>query len=182
MQRDLAKIIWICLVLIIGLSLLALYSATYQNVRVSNKIFYDQLFSVLAGFLIMFFLGRVDYRRFYDIAYIFYILNILLLVMVLASGRHALGARRWFEIGGLSFQPSEVTKLAMILMLGRYFSENKISSNLFSAGGIQRLVRNFGLPLILTGIPMLLIFKQPDLGTAILIFGIFYVMLFASGL
>ena len=85
MKRDLAKKIWIYTVMIVAIGLVALYSSSYANVRVPQTIFYDQLFCALAGFAIMYFLGKVDYRKFYDAAYFFYGLNILLLVFVLVD-------------------------------------------------------------------------------------------------
>ncbi|MCA9405768.1 MAG: rod shape-determining protein RodA [Candidatus Omnitrophica bacterium] len=182
MKRDLAKKIWIYTIAIVAIGLMALYSATYDNVRVSQKIFYDQLLCASLGFGVMYLFGRMDYRRFYDAAYIFYIVNVILLIMVLLGGRHALGARRWFEIFGISFQPSELTKLAAILMLGRYFSDlrPKLSFNFASKATI--VFQHLLVPLFLILATMLLIFKQPDLGTSLLIFGIFIIMLFASGI
>jgi len=182
LKFDLNKKIWIYTILIIGFGLVALYSASFQNVRVPQKVFYDQLFCAIAGILIMYFLGKVDYRKFYDVAYIFYILNIILLILVLVSGRHALGARRWMVLGGISFQPSEVSKLALILMLGRYFSSRRPTLSFNFRSKAQVFVRDLLFPLFITGISMLLIFKQPDLGTSLLLFGIFFVMLFASDL
>jgi len=182
MYKNLGKTIWICTIAIICIGLLALYSATYQNIRVSGQLFFDQLFFILAGLLLMFLLSRFDYRKFYDLAYVFYGINILLLVLVLVTGRHALGARRWFELGGLSFQPSELTKLTMILFLGRYFSLHRSNFSFRIWGNLQIFFRDLLFPLVMTLIPMLLIFKQPDLGTALLIFGIFFIMLFVSGI
>ena len=94
MKRDLGKKIWIYTVLIIIMGLVALYSASHGNVRVPQEVFYDQLICALAGLAIMYFLGKVDYRKFYDVAYGFYALNIGLLIFVLIGGRHALGAHR----------------------------------------------------------------------------------------
>ena len=180
MKRDLGKKIWIYTVLIVMVGLVALYSASHGNVRVSQEIFYDQLICALAGFAIMYFLGKVDYRKFYDVAYIFYALNIGLLIFVLFGGRHALGARRWIEMGGISFQPSELTKLSLILMLGAYFSNRrpKLPYGFFSRA--QVFFWDLVIPLAITIIPMFLIFKQPALGTALLLFGIFLVMLFVT--
>jgi len=66
MKRDLGKKIWIYTIMIIIIGLAALYSASYQNVRVHQSIFYNQLFCVTAGLIIMYLLGKVDYRKFYD--------------------------------------------------------------------------------------------------------------------
>ncbi|HQP10241.1 MAG TPA: rod shape-determining protein RodA [Candidatus Omnitrophota bacterium] len=182
MKRDLGKKIWIYTVMIVAMGLVALYSASHENVRVSQEIFYDQLFCAIIGFGVMYLFGKVDYRKFYDAAYVFYALNIGLLIFVLIGGRHALGARRWIDLGGFSFQPSELTKLSLILMLGAYFSNRRprLPYGFFSR--TQVLFWDLLIPLFITLVPMYLVFKQPDLGTALLLFGIFFVMLFTTDL
>ena len=182
MNRHIGQWIWIFTFLIVGSGLVTLYSASHLNVRVSDRVFYDQLSCAILGFIMMFLLSRIDYRRFFDLAYFFYGLNLILLGMVLTGGRHALGAQRWIELGGLSFQPSEFAKLAIIFALGRYFSENKPKLSFDLRGTTHVLLRDLIFPLALVGVPMLMIFKQPDLGTAILFFGIFLIALFASGI
>ena len=182
MKRDLNKKIWIYTIVIMAFGLIALYSASFQNVRVSQKIFYNQLGFAVIGLGMMYVLGKIDFRRFYDIAYLFYVLNAILLLLVLVRGRFALGARRWLDVGGISFQPSEIAKLALILMLGRYFSNRRTSISFGFLNKAQILFRDLLFPLFLTGIYMFLIFKQPDLGTSLLFIGIFVVMLFASSL
>ncbi len=182
MRRDLVFKIWVYTILIIAIGLIALYSASYSNVRVSQKIFYDQLVCAAIGLVIMYFLGKVDYRRYYDIAYIFYIFNILLLLLVLLKGRHALGATRWIELGPISFQPSELTKLGAILMLGRYFSNRRPNLSFNFLSKAQMVWRDILIPFGLTLFSCFLIFKQPDLGTALLVLGIFCGMLFVSGI
>ncbi len=182
MNRDLQKAIWVSTVGIVIFGLMAVYSASYSNARVSHEIFYDQLICAVLGFVMMYGLGKMDYRRFYDMAYPFYIFNILLLLAVLLSSRYILGARRWIEMGGINFQPSEFMKLSVILMLGRYFANRppRLSFSFFTKA--QIILRDLIFPFILVGIPIVLIFKQPDLGTAIMIFGIFLGMLFVSEL
>lgn len=181
MQRDLDKRIWLLTVMIMAVGLVALYSATYDNVRVSQKIFYDQLVCAGLGLLIMYVVGRVDYRRFYDIAHGFYVINVILLIMVLLMGRHALGATRWIQLGPISFQPSELSKLALILALGRYFSNMKPMLSFGLLSKAQAVYQQFLFPLGMTVLLMLLIFKQPDLGTSLLLLGMFMVIVFISG-
>ncbi len=182
MHRQLAKKIWVFTILIMTMGMMALYSASYQNVRVTNSIFYDQLFCAVIGLFMMWILSRLDYRKFYEVSYIFYILNVLLLFGVLLAGRHALGAKRWMEMGPLSFQPSEMTKLAVILMLGRYLSDRRPTLSFTIRSWLRNIFKDILFPFFLTVLPAAFIFKQPDLGTALLIFGIFFVMLFVSGL
>jgi rod shape determining protein RodA len=180
MNRNLGIVIWVCTVLIIACGLVALYSASYQNMRISNAVFYDQFLFAGIGLVIMFLLSRVDYRNFYDLAYILYSVTIVFLVFVLISGRHALGATRWFTLAGISFQPSELAKFALILALARYFADRRpMASETDFYGGLWK---DLFAPLLLTMVPMFLIFKQPDLGTALLFMGIFIMMLFVSGL
>jgi len=182
MGRELTNRIWIYTALIVLFGLIVLYSAAYQNARVTIQVFYDQVQCAALGFALMYLLSRLDYRRFYDVAYIFYGLTIVLLILVMFKGRHALGAQRWFSIAGFSFQPSEIAKLAMILALGRYLSQRLQTFKFGSKSATLTLWLHLFVPLIMTAIPVLFIFKQPDLGTAILVFGIFVIMLFASGL
>jgi rod shape determining protein RodA len=181
-RKNLGSFLWIATVSVMAAGLIALYSAAYQNVRVAHKVFFDQLFGAGLGVLLLWFLARLDYRKFYDIAYVLYGVMVSMLVLVLVAGRHALGAQRWFSILGVSFQPSELMKLALILALGRYFSDRRSPLAVRPQNITQILWHDLIVPFLLTGLPMLLVFKQPDLGTAILLFGIFIIMLVVSGL
>ena len=182
MNKRRNRTIWIHSLLIMAFGLLSLYSASYDNLRVSSKVFYDQLTFIGLAIVVMYWLSHQDYRRFYDISYVVFGINLVLLIGVQIAGRHALGARRWIELGGLSFQPSELMKLSLILMLGRYLSTRRPSLSFDFISNSRGLWRNLLLPFLLTIVPVLLIFKQPDLGTAILILGIFLIMIFMSGL
>ncbi|MDO8674701.1 MAG: rod shape-determining protein RodA [Candidatus Omnitrophota bacterium] len=181
-QREIPRVIWIHTLLIIAIGLAALYSASFNNARAGQAVFYDQLWCALAAIVIMGALSHTDYRRFFEVSYAAYAVSVVFLVLVFVLGREALGATRWFSIGSFSFQPSEFSKLAVILMLARYFSQRRPRLSFDVTSILRRAVDYFLVPLMLTGISIFLIFKQPDLGTAILIFGIFLVMLFMSGL
>ncbi len=182
MTQNTGRTIWIVTTAIMAIGLMAIYSASSQSTRVTQEIFYDQLWCAAIGLTFMNFLSRFDYRRFFDFAYILYVINVILLFVVLVIGRHILGARRWLEIGSINFQPSEMAKLVMILVLSRYMSQQR-SAHLFRGRDkTQALQNELLIPFLLTVVPMLLIFKQPDLGTAIMIFGIFIAMMFINGL
>jgi rod shape determining protein RodA len=180
--RDVPKIIWFHTIFLMGVGLVALYSASFNNTRVGQEVFYDQFFCALFGLFIMLVLNHLDYRKFYDFAYFIYAFSALFLFLVLFLGHHALGATRWFSIGGFSFQPSEFSKLAVILFLGRYLSERRPRLSFDFTGSLRGVWDDLLLPLVIVGVSVLLIFKQPDLGTAILVFGIFIVMVYASGI
>jgi rod shape determining protein RodA len=179
--RNITKVIWIHTMLIIAIGLLALYSASFNNNVVGVSVFYDQLFCAGLGILLMILLSHGDYRKFFDVAYIVYGISVVFLILVLVMGRQALGATRWFSIAGFSFQPSEFSKLALIFFLGRYFSQLRPRLAFDFSSSLRGIWEDLVLPLIFIGISMALIFKQPDLGTAILVMGIFLIMLYASG-
>jgi len=182
MQRQLEKSIWIYTILIIMTGLIALYSASYQNVRVPQKIFFDQLMCAVLGLGIMYVLSRWDYRKYSDLAYMFYLANFIFLSMVLFFGRDALGARRWLEVFGFRFQPSELSKLALILALGRYLSNRRPTLSFGLLSTTQVVLRDLIFPLLMTVLLAFFIFKQPDLGTSLLLFGIYITMIFAAGI
>ena len=177
-----SRTIWIFTLIIIAIGLVALYSASYENVRVSQQVFYDQLRCAGFGILVMYLTSRLHYRLFFDIAYPLYAVNVVLLLIVFFAGHSALGATRWFNVFGISFQPSELSKVAIILMLGRYYSTRnpKLSFDFMST--FRALKRDLLYPLFLMLLSFGLIFKQPDLGSALMVFGIFIVMLFMSGI
>lgn len=181
MNNTEARTIWVSAGLVIVLGLVALYSATFENVRVTRQVFFDQLLWSGLALLVMFTLSRVNYRVFYDSAYVIYGISILLLILVLFSGRSALGATRWFNLGFFSFQPSELSKFAVIVMLARYFSSSNERFSFDVRGAWRAAYEDLLFPFILVVISFALIFKQPDLGTALLIIGIFIVMVYASG-
>ena len=168
--------------LIMGFGLIALYSASNNNVRVGMDIFYDQMIGTMFGLGGMLILSQLSYRKFFDFAYIFYGFSVLLLIFVLTIGHQALGATRWFAIGGVRFQPSEISKLAVIFMLARYFSQRRPRLSFDVHSTMHGLWGDLLAPLFLVGISIGLIFKQPDLGTAILVGGIFVIMLYVSGI
>lgn len=176
------KVIWICIIVLIVFGLATLYSASYQNSRVTQQVFYNQLFFSIIGLLAIFGLSYVDYRKYYDIAYIFYVVNIIFLILILIFGRHILGAKRWIEILGFNFQPSEFMKFSLILVLARYFTDYKPNISYYNPWGRSAFFLDFLFPFAITAVPMLLIFKQPDLGTSLLLLGIFFFIIFASGI
>ena len=181
-SKTLTQLIWIHTFLIMTCGLVALYSASYNNVRVGQSVFYDQLWIAAASLVMIAILSFLDYRKWFEIAYLVYGVSIMFLVLVFVVGRQALGATRWFSIGGFSFQPSEFSKIAIILMLARYFSSRRPHLSFNLSGSLRGVWEDLIWPLVMTCISVLLIFKQPDLGTAIIVFCIFILMLFASGI
>lgn len=177
-RRFFATFDWFTFSLIISLSvigILTIYSATRPPVEsLSHPDFYIKqiiwlLISIVALFITVFF----DYHWFKKYSYFFYVLGIFLLVIVLVLGKTSMGAQRWLNLGLISFQPSEAFKLIFILALSRYLSELSVSP-------IKTISIKFIL--IFAIIPILLIIKQPDLGTSILILCLFIILFLSKGL
>jgi rod shape determining protein RodA len=151
-----------------GLSLLVVYSASAENLWMTFK----HILRLTMGFAILFLVAQVrpeDLRR---AAPVLFAVGVLLLVAVLGFGIVSKGARRWLGVGALSFQPSEIMKLALPMMLAWYFARLPLPPTL-------RQVAVAGLIALL---PVALIAKQPDLGTAILVLGAGFAVLFLAGL
>jgi rod shape determining protein RodA len=107
-------------------------------------------------------------------AYFFYAVCLVLLVLVLLVGHTGLGAQRWVNIGPFRLQPSEVSKLAVILALARFLAAGRFRGSL----GLREIVG----PGLLLALPLVLILQQPDLGTSLMFLFIGGVMVFCAGL
>ena len=109
----------------------------------------------------LFFVALIDIRTWFKMAYILYAIGLILLVGVEVAGHVGMGAKRWIVLGGFRLQPSEVMKIAMVLALARYFN----SVSLHECSQFRTIL---GAVLILV-LPVLLILRQPDLGTSLML-------------
>lgn len=148
-----------CILTILLIGLFNLYSATL-NLPVA-KYFKAQIVWVSVGFLLTLILSLVNYRLWHHIAYPSYIITLILLLAVLFMGRVSQGAQRWIHIGGLTIQPSEAAKLSVILCLAKYFDGHRDRGAMGWVG--------LAFPAVLLFFPFLLIIKQPDLGTGLVV-------------
>ncbi len=165
----------IATLLLCFVGLLFLYSASPNRAfTLKGNFALKQFLWMVFAFFIFWRVLSVDYKRFYDLAYVLYGVNLFLLVLVLILGKATrLGAQRWLAIGPFAFQPSEFLKITFVLAIARFlsgrdleFSERKIV--LISLG--------------LTVIPAFLILKEPHLGTALILFPILFSLLYVAGL
>jgi len=156
---------WILLALTVvlgGIGLVALYSAVTAGMPTSLRmLYYKQMVWFGVGLTVMVACFLVDYKILERWAYLFYGGCIFLLLWVMEFGKYVGGSRRWLALGPVSFQPSELAKIAVIIVLARYYSK------IVNPRGLT--LRELVHPIILTLIPFLLIVKQPDLGTAMLL-------------
>jgi len=161
----------VCLIAAIGIA--NLYSATSAWGGSSTPVYLKQVYWLGIGLLIAATVCAVDYRHLEYLGFLFYGFNVALLVAVLLFGKTSMGATRWINLGFFNLQPSEIMKIVIIITLARYFSEK----GHFAGHSLREL----GAPFLLMGGPVLLIMKQPDLGTSMLLLFIGGTMILFAG-
>jgi rod shape determining protein RodA len=118
----------------------------------------SQAMYAVVGIIVMFGVSFIDYHRWQQWWLPLYIITLLLLVFIALKGHSALGAARWIEIGGFTFQPSEPAKVTTAIAVAALLSR-----------GTYRSLWQLLIPLAAVGVPALLILKQPDLGTTLVV-------------
>ena len=151
-----------------GFGLIALYSAGGGDANLVLR----QALRFAIGFAIMFLIAQIAPTRFVYWAPWLYVASVLLLFLVLAFGETAQGAQRWLRVGPVSFQPSELVKLTVPLMVVYAVSRH----------GLPPALWRIGLGGFITILPVVLVMRQPDLGTALLIFAAGCFVLFLAGI
>ena len=175
-KRELKNIEWVLLIVAIILSLIglvALFSATQET---QYEDFKKQIIWFIASIIIMVIVMLINYETLVKLSPIFYGISIVFLIAVLFT-KPINGATSWFDIGGFSLQPSEFAKIAVVLFLA--FAISKIQERY--AENINKPTRLLIIFAILA-VPLILIIKQPDYGTAMAFCVAVVVMLFASGI
>jgi rod shape determining protein RodA len=166
---------WILLAIvgaISGLGVLEIYSSTHASAMAGMQ--WKQLIWIGVGILGMFLISRIDYHSLMDQAPVLYLVGVAGLLVVLALGFSRLGAKRWISLGGLvNLQVSEIMKLIIIIVLARYFAE--VHTDRLTLTDLAKIS-------VLTLIPVVLILKQPDLGTALVLVPVAVVGAFFAGI
>lgn len=160
--------LFLTLLLICSLSFMILYSAGGQNMALLMR----HASRTGLAMLLMIVLAHVNPRRFQTFSVAFFVACVMLLLAVAVMGQISMGAQRWLDLGFFRFQPSEFTKIAAPMMVAWYLSEHSLPpkpKQVLAAG-------------ILLAIPVLLIAKQPDLGTSLLVASSGAAVLFFAGL
>ena len=160
---------------IIIYSLIVISSATHVNNPTEERFWFVQrqgLFALIDVIFAVIFMN-FDYRGLQSHGKKLYVFNLIMLVAVMLFGHAALGAQRWIQIGPISLQPSEFSKLIMIICMASVLEER--------VGNLNTL-RDL-LPIALyVGIPFILVLKQPDLGTSLVFMAIFFGMIIVCGI
>lgn len=161
--------------LIVFFGLVAISSATHATAVQGEDPFgfvKKQVLWFLAGLAVLWAVQSFDYRDLSRYAGWLYAVNLAMLAGVLLVGTTRLGAQRWFALGPFMLQPSEFAKVTMIVVLATMLAKRE--------GQLGRL-RDLLLPMACTAVPALLILKQPDLGTALVLAAILLGMLYMAG-
>ncbi len=152
--------------LLLGGGLLFVFSSTYKPDVPFSMFFKKQLVGAGFGILIYFYFCSVDIRKVSRWGFFIYFAVLLLLAYTVVGGLIGMGAKRWVSLFFIRFQPSELAKFFFPLFVAYYFSELEIP-RLPTPTSVR--LKEFLFPLAVLGISFLLILKQPDLGTALII-------------
>jgi cell division protein FtsW len=172
-------VIFLVTILLLSIGLIMVFSSSAIRAGVEqNDSFYflkRQLIWALIGLAGMFSVMNVDYWHYKKWANVLLVINLILLVLVLIPGigTEIRGSRRWLGIGSLSFTPSEMMKISLIIFMAKSLSLNQDNLKHFVRGVVPHL----GILLLIAGLIML----QPDLGTTVAISGTVFLMLVAGG-
>ncbi len=166
---------WALLIAVLALCALGvamIYSTSSDPTRGNSNLYLTQLYAIAIGLFAMVCTLSLDYRTFTDKSHLIYVGLLACLAYVLFLGSVQMGARRWISIGGLNLQPSEFAKAGVALVLAKYFGETRGApswTDLAIAGG-------------LTALPLALIAREPDLGTAVTLLPVFFAVAYLAGM
>ena len=170
-KYNLSEYDFFLVLLVVGLTIFGTLAICSAN----PSYLYKQVGGLLFGVFLMIAISLLDYNFILKLYGLFYIGNVVILALVLTPGigKNINGSQRWIDILGIRFQPSETAKLLLILFFAQFIMKYKDK------------VKNLGfifICLLFLGVPFILIFKQPDLSTCIMIMLIFCGIIFVAGI
>ena len=145
----------LCILALLGYSLFVLWSASGQDVGMMER----KVVQIVLGFTVMIVMAQIPPRVYEGWAPYLYVFCVILLLIVDIFGQISKGAQRWLDLGFIRFQPSEIAKIAVPLMVARFINRDMCPPSL----------KNTAIALVLIFVPTLLVAAQPDLGTSILV-------------
>ena len=167
---------WVLLLIVLLISaagVLTIYSASATPYGPQPTLYLRQIYWIGVGLVVMLAAAAIDLNTLRRLGPVFYVAAVILLLSVLVMGRVGMGARRWVQAGPVSFQPSEFAKVFLIFWLASHLADRPPSSGL--------RLRDLARPAALLALPFLLVLKQPDLGTAAILFFVAATMFVAAG-
>lgn len=175
-QRLIKNIDWLTFSITMSLcviGIMTIYSATRPLFPHEQPSFHvKQIYWLIIGITALFLTVSFDYVWLARFSNPLYIIGITLLLIVMFAGKTGMGAQRWLDVGPLTFQPSELFKLIFIIFISRHLSAMQSNMDMIA------LLKNF---LMFVFIPFVLVLKQPDLGTALILLLIFLLISLAKG-
>jgi rod shape determining protein RodA len=162
----------IAMLALCALGVVMIYSSTVDPTRGNSRLYITQMYAIAIGLGAMIVTVSLDYRTFADKSHLIYIALCLALLYVLFLGDVQMGARRWISLGGFNLQPSEFAKAGVALVLAKFFGEQRGTPGwpTLAIGGL------------LTAVPLFLIGKEPDLGTAVTLLPVFLAVAYLAGM
>jgi rod shape determining protein RodA len=166
---------WALVIAVLALCALGvtmIYSTTADPTRNVSRMYITQLYAIVLGIGAMLFMMTLDYRTFTDKSHLIYIGLLAALLYVMFLGQVQMGARRWIPLRFFNLQPSEFAKVGVALVLAKFYGENRGTPSWtdLAVGGA------------LTAIPLGLIAKEPDLGTAVTLMPVFLAIAYLAGM
>ncbi|OFW19540.1 MAG: rod shape-determining protein RodA [Acidobacteria bacterium RIFCSPLOWO2_02_FULL_65_29] len=155
-----------------AIGVVMIFSTTAGQARGSSPLFLTQIYAIVLGLCAMAFMLSLDYRTFTDKSHFIYVALLAVLVYVLYNGDVRMGAQRWIALGAFNVQPSEFAKIGLALLLAKFFGENR------GAPGWTDLAIAAGL----TCLPLALVAKEPDLGTAVILLPVLLAVAYLAGM
>ncbi len=170
-RREFAHFPWPLALAVLGIAAIGIWNLASASRSAHAPVWIAQAWWMGAGLVAALLVLAFDHRTYQRLAWVFYGAVIVLLLLVFVKGRTVMGARRWIGFGPVNIQPSELAKIAVIMALSSWFQRDaeKRSEPLGLLG--------IATPLAITFLPALLVQKQPDLGTALIIVAIGCTML-----
>ena len=154
-----------------GLGLVNLWSAVHEK---QPNLFSAQISWLGLGAAVFLGVAALDYRIIARLGYIAHGVGVVMLLGVVIAGKTVSGGQRWFDLGPFHVQPSELVQLLTIVALGRYLNDSPALE--------ERTWRHLVIPVAIAGLPVLLIAKQPDFGTAFLLLMVFFSVMMTARL
>src|SRR3954467_1643331 len=162
----------IAMLALCALGVVMINSTTADPTRASSRMYITQLYAIVLGLGAMLFMMTLDYRTFADKSHLIYIGLCALLLYVMFFGMVQMGARRWIPLKVFNLQPSEFAKVGVALVLAKFFGENRGTPSWM----------DLAIGAVLTLVPLALIAKEPDLGTAVTLLPVFFAIAYLAGM
>lgn len=162
-RRPFAHFPWHLAVIVLSISAIGIWNLASASRSAHAPVWISQTVWMGVGIFVALTVTLFDSRTFQRLAWVFYALVLVLLVLVMVKGKYVMGARRWLAFGPVNFQPSELAKISVALAVASWFHADA-----------ERRKDGYGLfglliPLGITFLPAVLVLKQPDLGTALVV-------------